>query len=120
MTADQEKFRQLIGCFATALSVIGLPPFGGAWSKWFIGLGAMETGQLIFIVALMVSSLLNVAYLLPVVMRGFFPGGPTEFDGGVKEAPLACLIPLSFTAVMCVILFFFPDPAYDLLSQLVE
>ena len=103
-----------------SLSVIGLPPFGGAWSKWFIGLGAMETGQLIFIAALMVSSLLNVAYLLPVVARGFFPGGKTEFDGGVKEAPLACLIPLSFTAVMCVILFFFPDPAYDLLSQLVE
>jgi multicomponent Na+:H+ antiporter subunit D len=103
-----------------SLSVIGLPPFGGAWSKWFIGLGAMESGQLIFVAALMVSSLLNVAYLLPVVVRGFFPGRATEFDGGVKEAPLACLIPLSFTAVMCVILFFFPDPAYDLLSQLVE
>jgi multicomponent Na+:H+ antiporter subunit D len=79
----------------------------------------METGHLIFVAALMVSSLLNVAYLLPVVVRGFFPGGATEFDGGIKEAPLACLIPLSFTAVMCVILFFFPDPVYDLLAQLV-
>jgi len=27
-----------------ALSIIGLPPLGGAWSKWQLALGAAETG----------------------------------------------------------------------------
>ncbi len=102
-----------------ALSVIGLPPFGGAWSKWYLGLGAVEAGGLVFVAALMVSSLLNVGYFMPVAVRAFFPGPrPTEFDGGVKEAPLACLAPMLFTAAACLLLFLFPDPAFRLLAQL--
>ncbi len=109
-------FAFLIG----SLSVIGLPPFGGAWSKWYLALGTMESGQLVFLAALMISTLLNIGYFMPVVIRAFFPGaGATAFDGGVKEAPLACLAPLAFTALACLILFVFPDPAYRLLAQLV-
>jgi multicomponent Na+:H+ antiporter subunit D len=104
-----------------SLSVIGLPPFGGAWSKWYLALGAVEADKLVFVAALMVSSLLNIGYFMPVVVRAYFPGeATTEFDGGVKEAPLACLVPLLFTAAMGVVLFVFPDPAYRLLSQLVQ
>ncbi|MGH6619123.1 MAG: proton-conducting transporter membrane subunit, partial [Alphaproteobacteria bacterium] len=61
-----------------SLSVIGLPPFGGAWSKYFLALGAMEAGHVVFVAVLMISSLLNVAYLLPVVGRGFFAGRDKE------------------------------------------
>ena len=108
-------FAFLIG----ALSVIGLPPFAGAWSKWYLGLGALEAGGPIFVAALMISSLLNVGYFMPVAVRAFFPGpAPTPFDGGVKEAPLACLAPLLLTAAACLLLFLFPDPAYRLLVQL--
>jgi formate hydrogenlyase subunit 3/multisubunit Na+/H+ antiporter MnhD subunit len=54
------------------------------------------------------------------VVRAYFPGSAaTEFDGGVKEAPLACLVPILFTAAMTVVIFVFPDPAYRLLKQLV-
>ncbi len=55
-----------------ALSIIGLPPMGGMWSKWFLGLGALEAGQMFLVGVLMVSSLLNVAYLLPIPLRAFF------------------------------------------------
>ena len=44
-----------------ALSVIGLPPLGGSWSKWYIALGAADAEQIIFIAVLMISSLLNLA-----------------------------------------------------------
>jgi len=109
-------FAFLIG----SLSVIGLPPFGGAWSKWYLALGTMESGQLVFLAALMISTLLNIGYFMPVVVRAFFPGdGATAFDGGIKEAPLACLGPIVFTALACLVLFIFPDPAYQLLVQLV-
>jgi multicomponent Na+:H+ antiporter subunit D len=104
-----------------SLSVIGLPPFGGAWSKWYLTLGAVEAHQLAFVAALMISSLLNVGYFMPVVVRAFFPGrAATEFDDGVREAPLACLVPLLFTAAACVVLFLFPNAAYRLLLQLVS
>jgi multicomponent Na+:H+ antiporter subunit D len=106
-------FAFLIG----ALSVIGLPPLGGAWSKWFLALGAAETHQVVFVAVLMISSLLNIGYLLPIVVRGFFfapPGGTT----GMKEAPLFCVVPLSFTALGCIALFFWGDAVYGLLEPL--
>jgi multicomponent Na+:H+ antiporter subunit D len=98
-----------------SLSVIGLPPFGGAWSKYFLALGAMEAGHVVFVAVLMISSLLNVAYLLPVVARGFFAGGP---GGGIKEAPVFCVVPLCVTAFGCLVLFFFADDLFQLLQPI--
>ena len=111
-----------MGAFVVgAFSVIGLPPFAGAWSKWYLGVGAVEAGGIVFLAALMASSLLNVGYFMPVAARAFFPGpGPTGFDGGIREAPLACLAPLLLTAFACLLLFVFPDPAHRLLAQLVS
>jgi multicomponent Na+:H+ antiporter subunit D len=102
-----------------ALSIIGLPPLGGAWSKWYLMLGAADTGQLIMIGVLMASSLLNVAYLLPVVARGFFSGGtrsgPTVRQQ-LQEAPIWCVVPPCLTAIGCVILFFYAGDIYTLIE----
>ena len=104
--------------FLASLSIIGLPPMGGAWSKWELALGAAETGHAILVGVLMVSSLLNVAYLIPVAARAFLPeaGG----DGGwrIEEAPLFCVVPLCFTALGCVVLFFYADRLYAFLQPL--
>jgi multicomponent Na+:H+ antiporter subunit D len=105
--------------FLASLSIIGLPPMGGAWSKWELTLGAAETGQAILVAILMVSSLLNVAYLIPVAARAFLPaprgsalGGsnPADAEWQIQEAPLFCLVPLCLTALGCVVLFFYADP----------
>jgi multicomponent Na+:H+ antiporter subunit D len=98
-----------------SLSVIGLPPFGGAWSKYFLALGSMESGHVVFVAVLMISSLLNVAYLLPVVARGFFAGAP---GSGIKEAPVFCVVPLCVTAFGCLLLFFFADELFQLLQPI--
>lgn len=98
-----------------SLSIIGLPPFGGAWSKWYLALGAADAEQLIFLAVLMISSLLNIAYLMPIVVRGYFFSPPTGVSGELKEAPLFCLIPLSLTALGMVALFFFADQIYEIL-----
>jgi len=128
-------FAFLIG----SLSVIGLPPLGGAWSKWYLMLGAVEADKIVFVVVLMVSSLLNVAYLLPVVARGFFakasplPHGadghahapasagaaatPAEHrGGGIHEAPWCCLIAMGVTSAGCVLLFFYAERIVELLA----
>ena len=98
-----------------SLSIIGLPPFGGMWSKWYLGMGMVETGQWLLLTVLLVSSLLNIAYLLPVPVRGFF--GKTK-DGTtytqIKEAPASCLFAMMLTSLACLLLFFYPDPFYVL------
>ena len=102
-----------------ALSIIGLPPFGGVWSKWYLALGALEARQIAVVAVLMISSLLNIAYLLPVPLRGFFAPTPGDRKKTViKEAPLPCLIAIGATALGCIILFFFPDPVFDLMQQI--
>ena len=104
-----------------ALSVIGLPPLGGSWSKFLLALGAARSDQYVFVGVLMLSTLLNVAYLLPPVVRAFFlpppsaPGQQISFN----EAPLACLAAICVTAAGSVLLFFFADPLYVLLEPIV-
>jgi multicomponent Na+:H+ antiporter subunit D len=98
-----------------SLSIIGLPPFGGMWSKWYLGMGAVETGQFLLLTVLLVSSLLNIVYLLPVPVRGFFgqsSDGKTYTQ--IKEAPVSCLFAMMLTSLACLLLFFYPDPFYAL------
>ena len=91
-----------------ALSIIGLPPLGGSWSKWLLMVGAADTGQIIMIAVLMISSLLNVAYLLPIVAKGFFlTDKKNNAETGIKEAPFWCVAPPVFTALGCIGLFFY-------------
>ena len=100
--------------FIGSLSIIGLPPMGGTWSKWFLVLGTLETQQMLLLGVLMLSSLLNIAYLLPVPVRGFFSKPKDELADGVKEAPLPCLIAIVITALGCMALFIYPEPLYRL------
>ncbi len=135
--------------FIGSLSIIGLPPFGGVWSKWFIGVGAAENGDVLFVAVLMISSLLNVAYLIPIVVRGFFSDpdvalndGHDHHDGhhhsaamvgnssdavasntwrimGFEEAPMVCVGALAFTALGCLALFVYADDLYRFLLPIV-
>jgi multicomponent Na+:H+ antiporter subunit D len=97
--------------FIGALSVIGLPPCGGFISKWHLALGTVESGQFLMLGILLVSSLLNAAYFLPIVYRAFFCS-PSEsmFAGPAAEAPTWCLVPPLLTALISIVLFFYPQP----------
>ena len=98
-----------------AMSIIGLPTFGGMWSKWYLGLGAVETGQYLLLAVLMISSLLNIAYLLPIPVRAFFskPADGVVY-AGYNEAPKPILLAMVITSAICLLLFFYPDPFYRL------
>ncbi|MFQ5994383.1 MAG: monovalent cation/H+ antiporter subunit D family protein [Acidiferrobacterales bacterium] len=106
--------------FIGSLSVIGLPPMGGLWSKWYLALGTLDAGQLTLLAVLMISSLLNIAYLLPIPIRGFFqaPDGG-EKSHGIQEGPVPCMVAIALTAFGCLWLFFYPEPLYRLASLLV-
>ena len=108
-----------------ALSIIGLPPGGGLWSKLLLALGAADSGHTLLLAALMVSSLLNVAYLLPVPIRAFLAAPPEEDADDEAaahthgEAPLPSVIALCFTAACTVLLFLMPTPLYRALQGMV-
>ena len=64
-------------CFSIAsLGLVGVPPLSGFYSKWFIASGTLETslGALKYIACavLLVSAILTAAYLLPIMIKGFF------------------------------------------------
>jgi multicomponent Na+:H+ antiporter subunit D len=108
-------FAFLIG----SLSIIGLPPMGGLWSKWFLALGTLDAGQTVLLAVLMISSLLNVAYLLPIPIRAFFSAPDKPYAGGVKEAPWPSVVALMISAAGCVVLFVYPEPVYRLMRLIV-
>ena len=106
--------------FVGSLSVIGLPPLGGSWSKWYLALGAADADRIIFVAVLLISSLLNVAYLMPIVARAFFvaPSRAPSNPSGVREAPAFCVVPLCLTALGCLVLFFCAEEIYRLLAPI--
>jgi len=102
--------------FIGALSIIGLPPLGGSWAKWQLLLGSIEATQWLIVGALLLSSLLNIAYLIPVAARAFYPLPAGSAPVKIEEAPLLCVVPLCITAAGSVLLFFFGDSLYQLIS----
>jgi multicomponent Na+:H+ antiporter subunit D len=99
-----------------ALSIVGLPPFGGTWSKWWLVQGTMDTGLWMLTAVLLISSLLNIAYLVSIPVRGFFVAPATPANG-IKEAPLPSLIAIGITSAGCLALFLWADPLYRLVGE---
>ena len=101
-----------------ALSMIGVPPLAGFVSKWFILAGAFQSDNYIAIFTIILSTVLNAAYFLPVVFAAWFareePGGKAH-----GEAPWPAVLALSITAALTLAFFFFNQPVLDLESQLV-
>ncbi len=112
----------MIAFFIGSMSIIGLPPCGGSWSKWFLVVGAADTGKWVIIATLMLSSLLNIAYLMPIPLRAFFckPSSPHPDHQTINEAPLPAVLALSITAIGCIVLFFYTQPLYRLALAFLE
>jgi multicomponent Na+:H+ antiporter subunit D len=105
-----------------ALSIIGAPPMGGLWSKWMLGMAALEVGEVAMIGVLMLSSLLSIGYLLPVSYQAFFNVPEGQARAGkipIREAPAMCVAALSLTALGCIVLFLFPGPLFRLAGMIV-
>lgn len=115
-----------MGAFAVgALSMIGLPPAAGFISKWYMLSGAMSGSPMTVLtwtaIAVIVgSTLLNAAYLLPIVYRAFLrpaAGGEATAHG---EAPLPMVIALVATAAGTVLLFLMPGVPLELARQVLS
>ncbi|MHB1142929.1 MAG: monovalent cation/H+ antiporter subunit D family protein [Sulfuricaulis sp.] len=85
-----------------AFGMIGVPPMAGFISKWYLGLGALEAEMNWVLGVLVVSSLLNAAYFLPILYAAWFqpPRGawPAEQPRGRFETGWRLLLPPLVTA----------------------
>jgi multicomponent Na+:H+ antiporter subunit D len=86
-----------------AMSMIGIPPTGGFFGKWYIILSALQGGNYLAVGAVMVSTLLTLAYFIRLFVRIF---GEVQVSPSVQrvEAPLALRISLSTLSVGIVAL----------------
>ena len=99
-----------------AIGMCGAPPVSGFISKWFLCLGTLQSGQLVFLVVILISSLLDVVYFFPIIKTAFFekpvtknpPGGKIFRIETEKPIYLFMVIPLAITAVFSIIFFLFP------------
>jgi len=72
-------------CFAVAaLAMIGIPPLNGFLSKWTLSLGFLEGGFAVYVLVLLISSMLNAMYYLPIIIPAFL-GEREEEKSGDKE-----------------------------------
>ena len=112
-------------CYTFAsLALIGIPPASGFISKWYLAQGALKAGVGIFgwlgPVVLLISALLTAGYLLPVTMKGFFPGHGEAVSAEKQEAKPGMLFPLAVLAAAAVLLGVFPNPLIQYVSRIAE
>ena len=77
---------EITAFFVASLSMIGIPPTAGFVSKWYLAEGSVEAGDIAFLIVLLVSSVLNAAYFLPVSYTAFFEtaaGGAVFSTGSI-------------------------------------
>jgi len=99
--------------FIGTLGMIGVPLTGGFISKWYLVLGSVEANELVFLIVLLASSILNAAYFLPITYIAFFRTavGPQAEKGGsgeIREIPMVT-IPLVATAILSMFMGIYPD-----------
>ena len=101
----------MIAFSLAAVAMIGVPPFNGFLSKWILGIGAIEAGVPHYIWILLLSSLMNGLYYLPIILTAFFEG-ETDTAGDkvslVNEVPYKMLVPMAILAVGCLMFGLFP------------
>ena len=109
----------MLAFLLASLSIVGLPPLGGSWSKWLLLQATMEAHNMVLLIVLLVSSLLNLFYLVEIPLRAFFakPSDP-NYTKGVKEAPTFSLIAIVITTTGCLLLFFLVNPAWNLVEKI--
>jgi len=122
----QGLFRRMpftMGAFVIgALSIIGVPPTCGFFSKWYLITGAIEAGHYGFMVALLFSSLINVVLFFRIFEIAFFEPfaeghghhghGPT-----LSEAPVSMVVPLIIAALSLIALGLYTG---DIVTKLIQ
>jgi multicomponent Na+:H+ antiporter subunit D len=107
------KMPVTMACFVTgALSIIGVPPTCGFFSKWYLISGGLQAGQYGFVVALLFSSLVNVILFFRVIEISYYGDFEDHHGHGsspeaIMEAPAGMLVPLLIVSLSLIVVGFY-------------
>ncbi len=100
-----------------AISMIGLPPTAGFFSKWYLILGAVEAGRWPYVVVILLSSLLTAIYFFRILEHAWLraladpdariepaTAGGIAFSERSHYLPMGMRMPLVVTGVGIVVL----------------
>ncbi len=89
-----------------AVSMIGLPPTAGFFSKWYLAKGALEQGRWILLSTLLLSTLMNAVYFVRMFEQIYLRPTPEGESGraATGEAPRSMLVPTLVFAALLLIL----------------
>ncbi len=115
------------GCLTiAAFAMIGIPPLNGFLSKWSLCLGFLQEGQIFFVFILLLSSMLNAMYYLPIILPAFLGDEELQKDLHVddegpafkmNEASIWMVVPLVVLALSAFLFGTFPtNIPFDLSS----
>ena len=97
-----------------SLALVGIPPASGFVSKWYLALGALDSGVSVFSwlapVILLISALLTAGYLLPITIAGFFPGKDAVIPEKNSEGGAVMWVPILLLGLLAVALGLFSAP----------
>ncbi|MBC53394.1 MAG: proton-conducting membrane transporter [Gammaproteobacteria bacterium] len=102
-----------------ALGMIGVPPIAGFISKWYLITGALEVNQQWVLLVLGGSALLNAAYFLPLIYRGWFRAPPAggwhdnNFADQRLETHWMLLLPPLITALLSILVGVFAGTIFS-------
>lgn len=108
-TAYGRSMPKTLWAFTIAsLGLIGIPPASGFVSKWYLAAGALGSGMKVFSwlapVILLISALLTAGYLLPITIRGFFPGKEAAIPEKNDEGGPLMWVPIVLMAALSLLL----------------
>jgi len=112
-----------MGAFVVgALSIIGVPPTCGFFSKWYLISGGIAAGHYGFVVALLFSSLVNVVLFFRIIELGYFEPfsdhhGHNHQSEPIDEAPLSMLVPLIIVAAGLVVVGMYTG---DIVTRIID
>ena len=113
------------------LSMIGIPPTCGFFSKWYLIRGGIEAGQWVYVGALLFSSLLMAVLFFRIIENAFLPKTENQKEGGepaghpheefrarqIDEAPLMMLAPLVGSAIIILGIGLFNQPIATFIGE---
>jgi len=115
LRAADVKCPWILGGFVVmAVSMIGLPPTGGFFGKWYIVLSAVESGNYVALAAVIITTLLTLAYLVRVMERLF--RSPKE-AAAPAETPPQFRFALAAPAFAALALGLFSDQIVNILVE---
>ncbi len=93
-----------------AMSMIGIPPTGGFFGKWFLILAALEAENYAVVFVIVFVTLLTLAYFMKLIRVAFLEGGPTPEAPG-RPLPWTMRLGMGLGTAAILLLGILSDPA---------